>query len=77
MSDTMIERIARLLAKEAGYNGDDAWRTREPLARKIVGAMREPTEAMWSALYRAGENPELSTGERWTAMIDAALAEEW
>jgi hypothetical protein len=88
MTDTMIERVARQWCNfenpsRYGPDGVDAWtwmsHLREEYVEKlrlIVLWMREPTEAVRCALYRAGEDEELSTEERWAAGIDAALAEE-
>jgi hypothetical protein len=58
---------------------DGAFRV-EPLARAVLAAIREPSEAMIDAarnakfpVYRDGKDH--STVPRWQAMVDAALAE--
>lgn len=81
MTDTMIERVARRLAQlEVGEGerlADAFWHQFIGDARSVLTAMREPTEAMIEAAYAVepdGRVPALS--DAWTAMIDAALAED-
>lgn len=89
MSESLVDHVARAIAKNAG--GDyDKMRTRKVFYRKqaraAIAAMRKPTEAMIAAgepvVYDCyslepgeglDENPAIPT---WQAMIDAALAEE-
>ncbi len=64
----MVERVARVLAIEADHNN---WEEFVPDARMAILAMREPTEAMLSALPYPG--PEDYPTAIWQAMIDEAL----
>jgi hypothetical protein len=91
VSDTMIERIARILAKRpTGSFAQEAfpamnspeplvayagWQTRVPLAIEILEAVRDPTDGMVFAA--AGEKIGFTKAvEIYRAAIDAALAEE-
>jgi hypothetical protein len=89
MPDTMIERVAAIVAEASGRSwlslGEESrgWFIKE--ARRILTAMREPTEAMTSASAEVsgyngyyGEEPDnrQAAKEAWQVMIDAALAEE-
>lgn len=82
MSESMIERVARVLCEASGeswreppYNHlhtdrlNNHWRYK---VRKVFEAMREPTEATRMA---PGDGPNTST-RVYQAMIDAALSEE-
>lgn len=82
----MLEQVARALLQCAIDNrsvyreGAFAWRDFEEDARKVVAAMRLPTEAMktaGSAIHgREGYGTsELDAGSVWERMIDAAVAE--
>lgn len=77
MSNSMVERVAKALAKEDGL-GHDFWRQCIPAARAAIEAMREPTDAMCDAadaLDRV-EHDVLKTAlpfDAWIAMVDEAL----
>jgi hypothetical protein len=85
----MVERVARAICVADGVDPDmlcsglgniipegetwTAWRVREKQARAAIAAMREPTEAMTSAVLK-----KLNSDPRWVAMdyrtmIDEAL----
>lgn len=70
MTESMIERVARVLA---GKHWDEAPLYRDhykTLARASIKAMREPTEEM----NEAGSG-FIQSESAWEAMIDAALKE--
>lgn len=78
--DSLLERIARILAAQAGLSADGAdWTGFMPQARALVAAMRVPTRQM----ARAGADIPVGccmtnasdAGEVWEYMVDAALAE--
>jgi hypothetical protein len=72
MTDDMIERVARAVAK--CQNGeDDDWEYYKNEARAALAAMREPTEEMMLAGERANEPLDSPAYTTWRAMIDAAL----
>lgn len=75
----MVERVARVISAGLCVSMDDA----RPVARDILQAMREPTEAMLhgyddlSGCYTgfwASDREEIRSG--YQAMIDAALKEQ-
>lgn len=89
MSDSMVERVALVIAEDAGCTGYNA-----PIGncvqfaacdcRRIacasIAAMREPTENMWKEggseiwEYDPGFTPSGRVArDAWIAMIDAAL----
>ena len=80
---TPLERAAQALVgariNEPGYNGD--WDEDDViLVRAVLNAIREPSEAMLNAgaqkdqwVQGEGQDPQ---PEVYTAMIDAALAED-
>lgn len=81
MTDSMIDRIADIVhdvANDAYHEGtgriglgtDDKY-----VARLILEAMREPTEAMTSPDCPAWNYGGMALEQVWQAMIDAALAE--
>lgn len=83
---TMIERVARALAMEAGDGSD--WIAHRGAAVKAIEAMREPTDAMWEAgclRWHKGNWPgaaaepyltDIAAGVVvWQRAIDAALTE--
>lgn len=91
MADTMIERIARILAAEAGYLGDDAWRNRTEQAKRVLNALRLSDSDTFGnqndsliAMLMAGsavlpehdEPMQEDAANCWNAMIDAALGQE-
>lgn len=81
MADTMIERVAREMAQleigEGETVADGFWRQYIGDARKILSAMREPTESMMvDAIEYEALNSRATSRNVWSAMIDAALAEE-
>jgi len=80
MSDSMVERVALVLTRAKVGFGDatvpvDAARG---VARTVIAAMRDPTEAMQVAGHAVRIGPDgmsslCGTDEIYTAMIDAAL----
>jgi hypothetical protein len=66
MASEMMDRIA-LVINQYKYTHDEY-----PLARLILQAMREPTEAMILAGVHHDNMGDMAG--RWRAMIDAALA---
>lgn len=83
MPDTMLKRIAFTVLPEMHHGIGDASESPEVvarrLARKILAAMREPTETMIKAAEAITRNPDSNMGgaeASYTAMIDAALGEE-
>jgi hypothetical protein len=75
----MVERVAsvleardRVLAEVAAAEGRDSWETDYPeIARTVMAAMREPTEAMQLAAWA---DIKAEDGYyTWTRMIDEAL----
>jgi hypothetical protein len=85
MSDTMIERMASEIASGTGISwlsiGDDSKSRYRKVARAVLTAMREPTEEMKLAGVKApnyleDQSSRRGCGNIYTAMIDAALAEE-
>lgn len=86
---TMIERVARAIAKSA-HGDDEGWAAWVDEARAAVEALREPTEAMERAIpmqeytiehyHGSGHHrsfPLLGSGplQVWRTMVDAALSE--
>lgn len=74
-----LERAARALCTAQGlpentkFEGRPMWESFVPLARAMLEAIREPSDAMVAA---ADSLPcSLGTVDHWQAMIDAALAE--
>ncbi|MGN6451348.1 MAG: hypothetical protein ACTHLK_22690 [Brucella intermedia] len=71
---TMIERIAQVMAENAGDGRDYTG-----IARSVMEEMRDPTDLMGNGLntlpggYRAGSH---SASDIWRVMIDAALEEK-
>lgn len=75
----MVERVARVICAQFGERSPDfidkRWHLQIPVARAVLEAIREPTEAMVGAGYDCpiidydGQDPK----EVWQAMIDAAL----
>ena len=77
---TMIERVARAMAKAASplpwEMGDEEWRNDvRTKARAAIEAMREPDEAMLVAGVNFRER-NARTEQIWQAMIDEALKEK-
>jgi len=85
MSD-MIERVARAVCEQGGFDPDDTmpndgprWKYYVPGARAAIQAMRSPTKDMYQAGFDAGY---LGDGEwqyadpeaTYSAMIDQALS---
>jgi len=74
----MVERVAQAIR---GGNVAWEWQDFEDEARRVIAAMREPTEAMLEAGYNAPVKDVRNLGEwklerlrgDWNAMIDAAL----
>jgi len=87
MPNDLIERVARILSKFSSPeinpdgllpHGKPVWTMMESNARKIIVAIREPTERMVEA---ACNRPAYMDEERecraaYTAMIDAELGDE-
>ena len=85
MAEDLVERIAKQLAPGAfagefsSKNAQGAEQARaRSLSRKVIAAMREPTQAMREAAmhadYRRGFHDD-DYAETFQIMIDAALAE--
>jgi hypothetical protein len=77
---TMIERVARAMAKAASplpwEMGDEEWRNDfRTKARAAIEAMREPDEAMLDAGVNFRER-NARTEQIWQAMVDEALKEK-
>jgi hypothetical protein len=77
---TMIERVARAIQAEAGWDnidvGDRLRADYLAFARAAIEAMREPTEAMIKeGAYGSGEDSAGVACGAWKAMIDIALDE--
>lgn len=78
---TMLEKMAREICDEDSFDPDwmayidgaakPLWNKYVPHARAALLAIREPTGAMCNAAYAVK-----GFGNRWTAMIDAILAEK-
>ncbi len=70
----MVERLAKIMHDHEEIHGNDSLSAFRAVARDIIAAMREPTDAMVSAGFAAS----MGTGcvVEWQAMIDAALAAE-
>lgn len=78
---TMIERVARALCKQHGVvdHSPVGWQWYEPMARAAIKEMREPTDAMVSAMIwqvNDWQNERGTDQDVWYAPIDAALKEE-
>ncbi|WP_267388642.1 hypothetical protein [Sphingomonas sp. GC_Shp_3] len=75
---SMIERVARELCRSDGhpenirYEGKPMWASYAATARKVIAAMRKPTEAMVLAGLRSAD---AGLPNEYTAMIDAAASE--
>ena len=88
MPDTMIERVAPIIANAAGLSwlslGDESRARFIKAAREAISAMRDPTELMLQGaayalpgvLPEQNEATERLAWKLWHRMIDAALAEE-
>lgn len=87
MAESMIERVARVLAEKDGVHPDwsatgmgmpgpednePGWKLYEEEARAAIEAMREPTDAMVVA-GRDETDWEPKARAVWSSMIDAAL----
>lgn len=80
----MLEKVARTIAGktlEDAFEGDaeSEWPRVAYLARAVIEAMREPTDAMRraGAIYQAdGQTRVTDAIGTWRAMIDAALDEQ-
>lgn len=69
MSDRMVERVARAIAKADARAYEDAPNLFRGKARAAIEAMREPTGAMYGAVGVG------FVWADWDALIDAALNE--
>lgn len=83
----MIERVARAMAVAFEANEDEFASCDDlvdaclggdfdlyNIARAAIEAMREPTDEMLRASFRANTDPEIKLHkQRWQAMIDEAL----
>lgn len=82
----MIERIKLALRANARTGDDggiyiDLWMDGDDIAKSVIAAMREPTEAMLAAGEKCDEGRYFTEGcaepdKHWRAMIDAALAQK-
>lgn len=84
---SMVEKVARALSL-AQTQTETMWQAFLPEASAAIGAMREPTGAMTAAGIKRSvaweygdrgdpdEPPHVGEVATYTAMIDAALAEE-
>ena len=80
MTDTMIERVARVIAHCRGIDSDSEWLAVSVFfraecrwqARAAIAAMREPTPAICAAIRDWSEAEHDRT---WREAIDAALKE--
>ena len=80
MTDTMIERVARAIARCRGIHSESEWLAVSVLfraecrwqARAAIEAMREPTPAICAAIRDWAEAEHDRT---WREAIDAALKE--
>jgi hypothetical protein len=80
----MIERVAEAIEQVMRSNGVEFEAERSvmrDIAKAVLTAMRDPTEAMLSAAAFGSDQPAIDAATRetvidpWRAMIDAALAE--
>lgn len=89
MAESMVERVAKAIAKSYDTECGELGLTMEPatstyLARAAIAAMREPTEEMVNEAMALGTDYEIEPGvpvtwppagkTLWQAMIDAALS---
>lgn len=56
MSESMVEIVARAIAKSA-HGDDEGWSAWTEEARAAIEALRSPTEAMIDAAFGARGNP--------------------
>lgn len=80
---TMIERVARALARHDNPKYENWWPGYERRARTAIAAMREPTETMVeggagiiSNQDMAADRPLPTLSNAYRAMIETALSEE-
>ena len=71
----MIDRVEAVIEGALGVD-DQLCESPHRIARAIIAAMREPTEAMILANSDAAGPDDEQTKRDWRAMIDAALAEQ-
>lgn len=85
MTDSMVERVARTLARKDNIyhfdrDSDNGWEQEVERVRNTITAMREMTGAMvvaYNALPEWSAPPDLPSAEAaWHVMIDAALSNE-
>ncbi len=72
----MIEQVARALARHGHREGESWWPAYTDAARVAIEAMREPTEDMKRAGWRAIPEHDfgnVAAASVWDAMIDEAL----
>jgi len=69
----MIERVGRALAGLEGYDYDPF--PYDEMARTVIKAMREPTEAIIKAHHLVPEDNDFDqrAADNWRNLIDAAL----
>lgn len=83
MNETMLERLARILHDLTRAKGAPSWGTEDPLAdaRKVLEALRDPTENMAVAGGEAvpGDVTAIHAEvakDVWRAMIEDALSND-
>lgn len=75
---TMLEQVARAIAKDQHGTADAVGELERQTARAAIAAMREPTDEMVAAADKLEKDlGPFGTPKnwRWQAMIDAALSE--
>lgn len=70
----MVERVGHAIWVEAAKMAGGVLDYAE-IGRAAITAMRDPTDAMWTAGTNAGDTGCLTT-DIWQAMINAALADD-
>lgn len=77
MTESMIERVAKVLCRQDGVDPSalqGAWQAYTVQAQELIEAMREPTARMVAAgAMGSGEDSETVASSAWGSMIDAAL----
>lgn len=77
MMGSMIERVAKALAKESGRADPSAWPQYSDAAKAVIRAMREPDASMLRRVTMSGSDlNNHNAGTLWVSFIDAALAED-
>lgn len=76
MSNEMIERVGSVIENEVCQYGENFQGFLDIIARKVIAAMREPTEEMISAGVVNNDVDFGVSKDCYQAMIDAALKED-